>query len=462
MTTQILNQMKRVLQITVLALLIALGSSLQQKASAQYSGDVTYQTFYDDLSPYGEWINYPEYGYVWQPDMGADFRPYSSGGHWVWSDEYEWIWASDYDWGWAPFHYGRWFSDPSYGWLWVPGYEWAPAWVVWRSGGDYYGWAPVRPGINISVGFSIGNYNAPYDYWCFAPRNYITSPRIYDYCIDRRQNVNIFNSTVIINNYNYSRNVFVTGPRRNEVEIYTRERIRPVQFRQSSRPGRTEFRNNEVSIYRPNVQQRNNNGFAPRNFERYDRNRVTQNNNNRFDRSDNNGVRRNNNNDTRRSENVNRGNNLPQDRVRNNNPVIERRDNNNDARQPQNNNTGQNDQRRNNQFDRNNNSGLNNNPAPMRRQRPDTRNENRERQFEQRRQEQPQPQPRQLERRSQQQQPRQFERPQSQPRQFEQRRQEQSQQQQPRKFEQRRQEQSQQQQPQNGNGRGNGRGRRGQ
>jgi len=101
--------MKRILKIAALSLIIALSSSLRNKASAQYSidADITYQTFYDDLSPYGDWIYYPEYGYVWQPDMGPDFRPYSTGGHWVWSDEYEWMWVSDYDWGWAPFHYGR-------------------------------------------------------------------------------------------------------------------------------------------------------------------------------------------------------------------------------------------------------------------------------------------------------------------------------------------------------------------
>lgn len=397
--------MKRTIQIAVLALLISLSSSLQQKASAQFRADITYQTFYDDLSPYGNWIYYPEYGYVWQPGMGPDFRPYSSGGHWVWSDEYEWIWVSDYDWGWAPFHYGRWFSDPYYGWLWVPGYEWAPAWVVWRSGGDYYGWAPIRPGINISIGFSIGNYNAPYDYWCFAPRNYINSPRIYDYCIDRSRNVNIFNSTVIINNFNYQRNVFVTGPRRNEVERYTRQRITPVRFNQSSRPGRPEFRNNEVSIYRPNVQQRNNNGLAPRNFERYNDNRISR-NDNRVNRNNNNDVSRNGN-VTRRNQNVNRGNNLPQVRDRNNSQGNGR--NSNNTRQPRNNNDLQNDGQRNNQPGRNNNTD----PAPMRKQRPDIRNENGGRQFEQRRQTQ---QPRQLE-----------QNPRQQPRQFEQRPQQQHQ-----------------------------------
>ncbi|MES1214224.1 MAG: DUF6600 domain-containing protein [Bacteroidota bacterium] len=381
--------MKRILQITALGLLMVLGSSVQQKASAQFQGDITYQTFYDELSPYGDWIYYPEYGYVWQPDMGPDFRPYSSGGHWVWSDEYEWVWVSDYDWGWAPFHYGRWFNDPYYGWLWEPGYEWAPAWVAWRSGGDYYGWAPLRPGINISIGFSLGSYNAPYDYWCFAPSRYITSPRIYDYCVDRRQNVNFFNSTVIINNYNYSRNVFVTGPRRIDAERYIGGRINPVRFNQSSRPGRTQFRNNEVSIYRPNVQRGNENRFEPRNFERYDRNRVAQ-NDNRFDRNNNGDVRN--------------GNNLPQGRNRNGNSEFERRSSN----------SNQTDRPGNNRVEPNADRNRNNNSSPIREQRPQQQER---RQFEQRPQQQ---EPRQFEQRPQQQERRQVEqRPQQQERRVE-------------------------------------------
>jgi hypothetical protein len=233
--------MKRIMKIAVLAFVIILGSSLRNKASAQnYNNrnDVTYQTFYDELSPYGQWIDYPQYGYVWVPDAGPDFRPYSSNGHWVWTDNYEWMWVSDYDWGWAPFHYGRWLEDEYYGWVWVPGYEWSPAWVAWRDGGDYYGWAPLRPGINISINFNIGSYNPPNDYWSFAPRRYITSPRIYDYCVDRRQNLTIINYTTIINNNNYGSNYgFRSGPNRYDAERYCGN-INPVRFRDSYTPGR--------------------------------------------------------------------------------------------------------------------------------------------------------------------------------------------------------------------------------
>lgn len=343
--------MKRILKIPVLAFIIMLVSSLSNKTSAQPSGDVSYQTFYDELSPYGRWIDYPGQGYVWVPDADPDFRPYSSNGHWVWTEDYEWMWVSDYDWGWAPFHYGRWDNDPSYGWYWVPGYEWSPAWVAWRDGGDYYGWAPIRPGINISIDFNIGSYSPPYDFWSFAPRRYISSPRIYDYCVDRRQNVAIINYTTIINNNNYSNSYgFRSGPSLYDVERYT-GRINPVRFRDSYRPGRTEFRNNEVSIYRPRIQQNNNNRFSPRQFERYNR---QGNNGNDVVRNDN-GFRRNDY-GIRRDNNANtRDNNLPVQRERDNNSTFERR-NNNPVRQPQNNNDNNNPDRRRNMPERSDNN----------------------------------------------------------------------------------------------------------
>src|SRR2546426_4578479 len=31
------------------------------------------------------------------------------------------------------------------GWAWIPGEEWGPAFVQWRHGGDYVGWAPMPP-----------------------------------------------------------------------------------------------------------------------------------------------------------------------------------------------------------------------------------------------------------------------------------------------------------------------------
>ena len=256
--------MKRILKASLVAIVVLLFGAVQNKSSAQVSLSVSFQSFYDELSPYGDWISYPEYGYVWRPDNRySDFQPYRSEGHWAWSDD-GWLWVSDYEWGWAPFHYGRWVNDSYDGWLWVPDYEWAPAWVVWRGGGDYYGWAPMSPGININL--YLGNrYNVPYNYWCFAPSRYITSPHLSNYYIDRGRNTTIINHTTIINNYSSNRD-YVIGPSRNEVERYTGSRISPVRIRESQRAGRTISRNNEVSIYKPYINRGSDRG-APRTFE---------------------------------------------------------------------------------------------------------------------------------------------------------------------------------------------------
>ncbi|MGJ7029875.1 DUF6600 domain-containing protein [Niabella hirudinis] len=267
--------MKRLITTWSFGLFLALALSVSERATAQprVGVNISFQTFYDELSPYGEWIDYPDYGYTWRPRVGNDFRPYSSRGRWVYADDDDWMWASDYDWGWAPFHYGRWFYDPYYGWLWVPGYEWSPGWVAWRGGGDYYGWAPLRPGISINIGF--GNYNPPYDYWTFTPCRYMGSRYMDRYYYPYRNNVTIINNTTIINNYggrNYGgRRYYSNGPRRSDVERYS-GRIQPVRVRDASRPGRTSIGRNEVSVYRPAVQRGNDNTrYAPRSVQQYSR-----------------------------------------------------------------------------------------------------------------------------------------------------------------------------------------------
>lgn len=176
----------------------------------------TYQTFHDQLSPYGTWVNVAGYGNVWRPaGVPVDFSPYATGGHWVLT-EFGWTWVSDYAWGWAPFHYGRWFRDAAYGWLWAPGYQWAPAWVAWGSCGGYYCWAPLAPG------FGFGYYRPAFAYWNFVPRGYIGYGHIGNYLVDRGR---IFAGGVahigLINQAGSFRgNRFFAGPRAAEVAHY--------------------------------------------------------------------------------------------------------------------------------------------------------------------------------------------------------------------------------------------------
>jgi len=136
-------------------------------------GDAGTRYFHQRLSPYGRWETHGSYGEVWRPRVAAGWRPYTTG-HWVYTD-YGWTWAADESWGWAPFHYGRWYQDPSLGWGWVPGNVWAPAWVDWRNGGGYVGWAALPPEASFSVGVGVNfggfdlNASLVPSYYCFVP-----------------------------------------------------------------------------------------------------------------------------------------------------------------------------------------------------------------------------------------------------------------------------------------------------
>lgn len=232
--------------------LTTVGSGCVTARPQQVQAGVSFSAFYDALSPYGQWMNYGNYGQVWIPDAGQDFRPYYTNGHWVYTD-YGWTWMSDYPWGWAPFHYGRWTHDNYYGWMWVPGEEWGPAWVSWRNSNDYYGWAPLTPGVNVGVNV---NFGIPTSYWSFVPCRYISSPNIHNYYVDRGRNVTIINNTTIINNVRQvNRGTrYYRGPEATEVSRITRQPVRPVRVVNSDRPG-SSLSNNQLRIFRPQGEQ---------------------------------------------------------------------------------------------------------------------------------------------------------------------------------------------------------------
>ena len=123
--------MKRLISAALLLTALLTLQSENLKAAAKHPPvSVSFQVFYDELSPYGQWVDYPGYGYGWIPAAGTGFVPYGSNGQWVYTD-LGWTWTSYYSWGWAPFHYGRWIYDGYYGWVWMPDYTWAPSWCVW-------------------------------------------------------------------------------------------------------------------------------------------------------------------------------------------------------------------------------------------------------------------------------------------------------------------------------------------
>jgi hypothetical protein len=242
-------------------LLISIGITLP-KASAQ-GASVSFQVFYDELSPYGTWVNSPDYGYVWIPDVDPGFTPYATNGYWVYTNE-GWTWVSNYSWGWAPFHYGRWYTDPTYGPMWVPDNEWGPGWVTWRRSANYYGWAPIGPGVSISVAYG-NNYYVPYNQYTFVSGGFMGRTNINNYYINNSNNVTIINNSTVINNIRVdkTRNVrYNPGPNRNEVEKRVGRTITPVVIRESNKPGQN-VSGNQLQIYRPQVQKTNSNGNRP-------------------------------------------------------------------------------------------------------------------------------------------------------------------------------------------------------
>jgi hypothetical protein len=246
--------------------------------------------FYDELSPYGRWIDYPEYGYVWKPNVDQGFRPYATNGHWVYSDA-GWTWVSDFSWGWAAFHYGRWFHDDNYGWMWLPGHQWAPAWVTWGQSGNYYGWAPVPPKVDVNSGWKPKNED-----WNFVPAQHINKVDVNNYVV--KNDVTVINKTTIINNVtnnnvtnNVTKNVtnnnvtnnnitnnrntntviYNAGPKVNEIENITNVKIQQVKINEGNKPGQTVVNNNNIVIFRPVIKENKpqENKPAPQKVENY-------------------------------------------------------------------------------------------------------------------------------------------------------------------------------------------------
>jgi len=228
--------------------------------------------FRSALDPFGRWIDVPNHGLCWQPTVAVrdnGWRPYHSSGRWLHTN-HGWYWLSDYSWGWAAFHYGRW-SDSRYGWVWVPGYDWGPAWVSWRRGRDHIGWAPLPPhahfdrhagfrfrGSRVSVRFEWG---LGYDDYTFCAPAHFYHRTPYRHYSSRRQNVNIYNQTTVVNNFNAA--TAAATPANTGVPVQTVQQasgmeVRRVQVlsgnagnRTAIRPDRLVSNGQSLTVYRP-------------------------------------------------------------------------------------------------------------------------------------------------------------------------------------------------------------------
>ena len=232
-------------KIIALLFVLFIGACITPSKATSQGVSVSFQVFYDDLSPYGSWVESPDYGYVWIPEVSSGFTPYATNGYWAYTDE-GWTWISYYAWGWAPFHYGRWYTDAMYGPIWVPDYQWGPGWVNWRQSDGFYGWSPMGPG---------NNYDSPYNQWTFVGANNFGSTTINNYYVDNSTNITVYNNSTVINNVrvnNTTNTSYNMGPNRAEVEKRSNRSITPIKMTNSSKPGQS-VNKNQMLIYRPQV-----------------------------------------------------------------------------------------------------------------------------------------------------------------------------------------------------------------
>ena len=169
---------------------------IESRSSNYVSRDVI---GYEDLDEHGDWLEEPEYGYVWRPRfVDAGWVPYRHG-RWAFIAPWGWTWIDHARWGFAPFHYGRWAYLKSR-WCWVPGPRrfrpiYAPALVGWTG----------RSSFSASVAFGSG-----IGWFPLAPRElYVPS---YRYSRRYVSNLNVSN-TIIINN-TFVNNIYRSGGRR--------------------------------------------------------------------------------------------------------------------------------------------------------------------------------------------------------------------------------------------------------
>ncbi|MEO8438914.1 MAG: DUF6600 domain-containing protein [Spartobacteria bacterium] len=230
-------------------------SPVAEKAAATPGAEQgSYSTFYRKLDPYGDWMETGDYGYVFQPHQATqsrDWRPYTQG-HWVYTDA-GWTWISDEKFGWATYHYGRWVQLRSVGWVWVPGDQWAPAWVSWRKGGDYVGWAPLPPEAQFDRQTGIRSWADNYydigpDQYAFVRANEFGSKLTLRAIVPTVRNVTIINQTTNVTNIVYNNSVIVDrGP------SYEDLRARSQQPIERFRLERTSYQNSEVPVFRGEV-----------------------------------------------------------------------------------------------------------------------------------------------------------------------------------------------------------------
>jgi hypothetical protein len=174
-----------------------------QPTKAQVEVSVTIGGFYNELAPYGRWIDC-RYGRCWVPRRVARrWQPYTNG-RWVYT-EYGWTWVSRDPWGGSPYHYGTWTYLRGHGWSWVPGTVWAPAWVTWSYSDRYVGWAPLPPSIVFGAsGYTGSPVVVSQTQYVFVPTNHFVDTDVTSVRVSAQESAAIFRQTRPVTHFGVS------------------------------------------------------------------------------------------------------------------------------------------------------------------------------------------------------------------------------------------------------------------
>ena len=162
--------------------------------------------FYDQLAPYGTWVDEPDVGRVYIPDT-PDYVPYRTG-HWQYTN-LGFVWVSTEPHAWATSHYGRWAYSNHYGrWYWLPDTTWGPAWVEWRQTPTHFGWAPLAPEIVVRAG-----WQPPPESWHYCGAEHVLDPNVVRFYEPRERVIEIHRGARPLEHYaTVSRARVVVGP----------------------------------------------------------------------------------------------------------------------------------------------------------------------------------------------------------------------------------------------------------
>ncbi len=145
---------------------------------------ISVEIFYQELAPYGQWIDAPQVGRAFVPHDPA-YRPYRNG-HWSQSRA-GFVWVSYDAIGWAVCHYGSWAVLDDGRWAWVPDTEWGPAWVEWRESEDYVGWSPRMAYVAPSVAADAT--------WVFIETGYLLADYVSQYFVESAHTSSVYASS---------------------------------------------------------------------------------------------------------------------------------------------------------------------------------------------------------------------------------------------------------------------------